>query len=100
MTKLGLHLHPMRFRVDPRDVPVEKAARRLGLTLDAFTRIREELFTRGFPRPDATTGHYDLVAIDAWMDARSNTDALTGGSKPRNAGDVFIERAARLNDGQ
>jgi hypothetical protein len=61
----------IRFRVDPGDVPPEKAARRLGLTLDAFTQVREELIARGFPRPDPTTGNYDLVAIDAWIDGRS-----------------------------
>ena len=95
-----MHLNSIRFRVDPRDVPAEKAARRLGLTLDAFSQAREELFARGFPRPDPTTGNYDLVAINTWMDGRSNIQELTGAAKPRNAGDVFTERAARLNNGQ
>ena len=58
----------IRYAVHPRDVPPEKAARRLHLTLAGFDLVREELYARGFPRPDPTTGMYDLVAIDAWMD--------------------------------
>lgn len=60
-----------------------------------------ELLARGFPRPDPTTGMYDLVAIDAWMDARSGVAptgaALTSEPKARNAADVVAERARHLN---
>lgn len=60
----------LRFTVDPRDVPPEKAARRLGLTTDAFEAILPRLLGRGFPPSDPDTGNYDLDAIDAWRSAR------------------------------
>ena len=68
----------MRFRVEPRDVPPAKAARRLGLTLHEFEACVERLIDRGFPRPDESTGHYDLKAVDAWMDQRSALTSPTG----------------------
>lgn len=60
----------LRFTVDPRDVPPEKAARRLGLTLERFTELLPQLLRRGFPPSDPDTGNYDLDAIDAWRSAR------------------------------
>jgi hypothetical protein len=91
----------IRHRVDPRDVPPEKAARRLHLTLSQFDLVREDLFARGFPRPDATTGMYDLVAVDRWMDRRSGlADGLTAEASARNALEVFGDRIRRLRDGQ
>jgi hypothetical protein len=83
----------IRFQVDPRDVPATKAARRLHLTEAEFEKKKVELFERGFPRPDPTTGMYDLVKIDQWMDGR---DASTGGPRLRNAQEVVRERLARL----
>jgi hypothetical protein len=56
----------MRFRVEPRDVPEEIAARRLGLSLDEFREKLLALLQRGFPAPDETTGRYCLEAIDQW----------------------------------
>jgi hypothetical protein len=69
---MSLRAPSIRHRVDPRDVPAEKAARRLGLTSTAFAELSDLLFARGFPRPDPTTGLYDLKAIEDWMDRRSN----------------------------
>ena len=90
----------IRFPVDPRDVPPEKAARRLHLTLAEFNEVKAELFTRGFPRPDPTTGNYDLKAIDAWQDARSGlAPGLTPADVPRNSADGYKERVARLVNG-
>lgn len=60
----------IRFQVEPRDVPPEKAARRLGLDLQRFTDLLPRLLARGFPPSDPDTGHYDLDAIDAWRAAR------------------------------
>lgn len=60
----------LRFQVDPRDVPPEKAARRLGLTMEAFGTLLPRLLGRGFPPSDPDTGNYDLDAIDAWRAAR------------------------------
>jgi hypothetical protein len=93
----------VRFRVDPRGVPPAKAARRLGLTPAAFEAKAVELHARGFPRPDPTTGNYDLVAIDAWMDrqhplllATVAPLALTAPPPACNAQEVFGARARRL----
>ena len=90
----------LRYRIDPRDVPASKAARRLGLTVVEFNRLKPDLFARGFPKPDPTTGNYDLKAVDAWQDARSGLAApLTDEPKARDARDVGViaERARRLN---
>lgn len=92
----------IRHPVAPRDVPVEKAARRLHLTREQFERYADNLYARGFPRPDPTTGMYDLVAIDAWMDTRSNLTApadLTGARPARNASEVIGDRARRILHG-
>jgi hypothetical protein len=56
----------MRYRVDPGDIPPEKAARRLHLTLDRFNELLPGLVARDFPQPDLTTGNYDLDEIDRW----------------------------------
>jgi hypothetical protein len=94
----------VRFRVDPRGVPPVKAARRLGITLAAFEAKSAELYARGFPQPDPTTGNYDLVAIDAWMDRQQpllgGSGALTDRPPARNAQEVFGERARRVLNGQ
>jgi hypothetical protein len=60
----------MRFRIQPRDVPPEIAARRLGATLPEFESVLPRLICRGFPAPDPDTGKFDLHAIDRWCDAR------------------------------
>jgi hypothetical protein len=96
-----LRAKSIRFPVDPRDVSPEKAARRLGLTLAEFEPLKDELFARGFPKPDPTTGNYDLVAIKRWQDQRSGiapTGAtLTSEPRARDASEVFSERARLLN---
>jgi hypothetical protein len=56
----------IRFRVDPADVPADKAARRLHLTLEQFNQVLPNLIKRGFPAADPDTGMFDLDAIDAW----------------------------------
>jgi len=84
---------PIRFKVEPRDVPPFKAARRLHLTLDEFRQKLEELEQRGFPRPDPTTGNYYLPAIDQWMASRAG---LTISNEPRNDEALINERIARL----
>lgn len=67
----------IRFRVEPADVPPEKAARRLHLTLAEFTRCLPALKRRGFPDADPTTGMYDLEAIDEWRRSRWRKGSLT-----------------------
>ncbi|WP_246693788.1 hypothetical protein [Methylobacterium sp. WL18] len=56
----------VRFRIEPAYAPPEKIARRLCLTPRAFEECRVQLLARGFPRPDETTGMYDLEAVDRW----------------------------------
>jgi hypothetical protein len=94
-----LRSHQIRFRVEPRDIPVEKAARRLHLTTTEFQAKLPALLARGFPRPDPTTSMFDLAAIDQWMTARHNPNpgpyALTAESKLRNAQEVFGDSRAR-----
>lgn len=60
----------IRFRIEPADVPPEKAARRLHLTLPEFQDRLPQLLVRGFPPPDPTTGNFDLEAIDRWRRLR------------------------------
>jgi hypothetical protein len=87
----------IRFPVDPRDVPAEKAARRLHLTPADFAAKLPALLARGFPQPDPTTGMFDLTAIDEWMTARHSAAAvgLTSILKPSNAQEVFGDRRGR-----
>jgi hypothetical protein len=68
----------IRFRIEPRDVPMSKAARRLHLTLDEFRSKLPSLLQRGFPPPDPTTGHFYLPAIDKWMEARPGLTTANG----------------------
>ncbi|MCJ2091111.1 hypothetical protein MKK67_01100 [Methylobacterium sp. J-072] len=63
----------MRFAVDPADIPAEKVARRLHLTIVQFETCKVRLFTRGFPRPDPDTGMYCLEAVDRWRLQRHPT---------------------------
>jgi hypothetical protein len=60
----------IRFRVDPADVPKDKAARRLYLTVAQFREKLPRLIARGFPAADPDTGMYDLDAIDVWRRSR------------------------------
>jgi hypothetical protein len=62
------------------------------LTLAEFEAKKEQLFARGFPRPDATTGMYDLTEIDRWRAQRHLTNASTA----RDASESFGERLASL----
>ena len=87
----------MRFRVDPRDVPVEMAARRLGKVVDEFNAFLPNLIARGFPKPDPDTGNFDLQAIDRWCDTRHghlfNSESSFGA---RDAGTVVGHRIAAM----
>jgi len=68
----------IRFRVDPADVPAEKAARRLHLTPQQFTEVLPRLLARGFPPADPDTGMFDLDAIDRWRSSRHRPAAVPG----------------------
>ena len=79
----------MRFKVVPRDVPVEVAARRLGKSVPDFKTALSNLLARGFPAADPDTGNFDLEAIDRWCDAR-HAHLFGGGDlmQARDAGAV------------
>jgi len=92
----------VRFRVDPADVPPEKAARRMHLTIERFKELLPKLLARGFPAADPDTGNYDLDAIDAWRRSRYPqlfSNRLTLAPTARNARDVVAERVARIRGG-
>jgi hypothetical protein len=61
----------VRFRVDPGDVPPEKAARRMHLSLERFNEVLPRLLARGFPPADPDTGCFCLEAIDQWRKLRT-----------------------------
>jgi hypothetical protein len=90
----------MRFRVEPRDAPVECAARRLGMTLAVFHEKLPNLIARGFPPPDPDTGNFDLHAIDRWCDSRHAHlfDGLL--MQARDAGSVAASRIAAMRGGR
>jgi hypothetical protein len=90
-----LKMSSIRFRIDPRDIPAEKAARRLGLSEKSFRALLSNFIKRGFPKPDPDTGLYDLKAIDNWMDKRSG---LTGPESVRDSHSLVQDRlAGRVN---
>lgn len=93
----------LRFKLPPGgDVPPVTAARRIGLSLEAFNDALPALVARGFPPADATTGNYDIDAIDTWRRTRYPhlfADRLTSPQLARDAKDVVSERLARLKRG-
>ena len=82
----------IRFAIEPRDVPPEKAARRLGLEAERFAEVLPRLLSRGFPPSDPDTGNFDLDAIDAWRAARHRKPLPEAVCREHDAGLV----AARL----
>lgn len=85
----------MRFRVEPRDVPPEMAARRLGLSLAEFNAALGRLAARGFPPADPDTGKFDLQAIDRWCDSRhAHLFGAAAAMGPRDASVVARDRIA------
>ena len=86
------HAMSIKFAVQPRCVPLEKAAKRLHLSPSDFMAIRDRLEKRRFPRSDPDTGMYDLAAIDAWLDAQS------GLRTPDQAADPVAAALARIED--
>jgi hypothetical protein len=87
----------IRIRVDPRDVPKDKAARRLGLSVADFEAIEDRLYARGFPRPDPDTRLFDLKAVEDWMDRRSG---LTSNLAARDASTVVKARLEAMRGGK
>lgn len=87
----------MRFRIDPRDVSPEAAARRLGMSPKAFGEALPNLIARGFPKPDPDTGNHDLDAIDRWCDARHpHLFPMSTPIAARDASSVVKDRLAAM----
>lgn len=84
----------MRFHVSPRCVPANVAARRIGLSENAFLQHEPQLRKYGFPLPDPVTGNYDLVAIDAWLDRRCGLSEYA--FRAIDAADGFEQRLAQI----
>ena len=87
----------MRFNVEPRDVPAEVVARRMGLASSDFRAALPNLTARGFPQPDPDTGNFDLLAVDRWCDARH--PHLFGGNalmQARDARTVAKDRIEKI----
>ncbi|MGY3610460.1 MULTISPECIES: hypothetical protein [unclassified Bradyrhizobium] len=76
-------------------MPAQKAARRLHLTETEFREKLHALQRAGFPAACSVTGHYDLKAIDAWLDARAGIGDYEGKPK-RNVMDGLQERLALI----
>jgi hypothetical protein len=86
----------IRFPVEPRLVPAQKAARRLHLSFSEFRDKLAELRIAGFPPPCPVTGHYDLKAIDIWLDCRSGLAASASTPSPLDVGQILNEGFAAL----
>lgn len=83
----------LRFHVQPGDVPLAAAARRLGLEENQFRALLPRLLSRGFPAPDVDTGHFDIEAIDDWRRRRHHATApLTGAPSAMEARDTISRR--------
>lgn len=85
----------IRFSVEPRLVPAQKAARRLHLTEAEFIGKLAALNRAGLPAACPVTGHYDLKAIDNWLDRRASLGESCDKPK-RNVMDGLKERLAKI----
>lgn len=88
----------LRFNIEPRDVPAQHAARRLGLTEASFAQALPGLMARGFPAADPTTGNFDLDAVDAWR-RRRNPDLFGEASSSLKTGATARARLEALRNG-
>jgi hypothetical protein len=94
LSAVSMTAHSVRSRVDPRLIPREKAARRLGLTLLAFESALPELLSRGFPPPLPVIGNFDLHAIDRWIDAQVG---LVNDNNPEGARAAMMKAIAGMS---
>ena len=81
----------VRFPIQPRMVPPEKVARRLGVTPVVFAEKRQALENSGFPQPEPVLGNYCLEAVDKWIDLKAG---LTRADDPASAQAAML-RAVR-----
>lgn len=88
-----------RFKIVPRDVPASAVARLLGISEARFINCVADLLARGFPGPDATTGNYDLKAVEAWQDRRSGLAAALATNMAKDASAVVADRLKAMRNG-
>ena len=89
----------MRFKIVPPDVPASAVSRPLGISEAHFANCLADLLARGFPGPDATTGNFDLKAVEAWQDRRSGPSGAIVAGIAKDAGAVVAERPAAMRNG-
>lgn len=90
----------MRFHVKPRCVPTSAAARRLGLSERDFKDRLQDFERAGFPKADPVSGHYDIEAIDRYIEARNPSyfgKEDDGGAITDSA--VMLQRIAGMGSG-
>ena len=90
------HRTDVRCQVEPRLIPPKKAARRLHLTHGEFVVALPALRREGFPVACNVTGHYDLKAIDAWLDMRSGILMHDGTQATPDADRIFAEAMKKI----
>lgn len=85
--------------IEQRDFPAKAVARRLGLPEIIFLQLLPELYARGFPKVDPTTGQFDLDAVDEWR--RSRHPHLFSGKveQARDARYVMSDRFEKMRNG-
>ena len=89
----------LKFRVEPRDVPPKATALRMGMTESNFRESLPMLIARGFPKPDETTGNFDLNAIDEWCDRRHPGLFIAKTEGAVDARSVVAQRLEKLKNG-
>ena len=102
---MRLHSHSpvpndVRYKVDPRLVPPQKAARYLHLTLRQFEDALPSLIARGFPRPCPVIGYFDLTAIDHWLDLQSGIGRPCQEDDGADLEKTILERIARYRNAE
>jgi hypothetical protein len=85
-----------RFQVIPGDVPTRIVARRMGLLESEFVQYQPSLEARGFPKPDPTTGLYDIDAVDEWRRRRNPELFMISTEIARDGRAIVKDRLARL----
>jgi hypothetical protein len=68
---------PTIIPVQPRVLGAATLCCYLGRSETWLAEHRAELEREGFPRPDPLLGGYDRVAVDLWLDQRSDILRLT-----------------------
>jgi hypothetical protein len=83
------------------DVPPSIVARLLGLSAADFERLLPELTHRNFPKPDPTTGHFCIEAVDRWRFGRYPAlfPMLTVAPTAIDAQAVFDDRLRQMGEG-